>query len=398
MRILNQSLFVALATLLLMLSNGCRLGAAPTTAAGPPATVKVIRVPERCIAPDVAVDRAGVVHMVYGWGTDAYYNQSKDNGQTFTAPIKLNGPEGVTTTMGERGPKIALGKDDSIHVVWADRWYPGGRGFCRRYTRSLDGGKTFAPPVVISNEQGDGLTVAADDKGNVLAFWHVVDDRKPTVKQATWLYMVRSTDNGATFGQKERLQIAGHDGLACSMCSMRAHATADGQVCLIFRSATDNVRDFYVLTSKATENNFTARRVNEDNWTIDYCPMVGPEMTLAPDGRALCAFMTSKKVYWAISDAKVRTFTQHVATPDNVTDEIYPMAIANRKSDVLFLWQIGPMSVEGTAVVKWARYTADGKTTGEQGTPGTSFSGTKATAFVGADDIFYIVTTAKAGG
>jgi hypothetical protein len=53
------------------------------------------------------------------------------------------------------------------------------------------------------------------------------------------------------------------------------------------------------------------------------------------------------------------------------------------------------MAVKGTATVKWARYDQDGRPTGEAGMVGKSFAGTKATAFVGNDDNFYIVTTAQ---
>lgn len=53
------------------------------------------------------------------------------------------------------------------------------------------------------------------------------------------------------------------------------------------------------------------------------------------------------------------------------------------------------MSTTGTATVKWARYSPEGKFTGRQGAIGTTTSGTKATEFVGSDDNFYIVTTAK---
>ncbi len=53
------------------------------------------------------------------------------------------------------------------------------------------------------------------------------------------------------------------------------------------------------------------------------------------------------------------------------------------------------MAVQGTATVKWARYDKEGRATGETGVIGRSFAGTKATAFVGADDNFYIVTTAQ---
>jgi hypothetical protein len=53
------------------------------------------------------------------------------------------------------------------------------------------------------------------------------------------------------------------------------------------------------------------------------------------------------------------------------------------------------MSTSGTATVKWARYAVDGSPAGQQGVIGTSFSGTKATAVVGSDDSFYIITTAQ---
>jgi len=52
------------------------------------------------------------------------------------------------------------------------------------------------------------------------------------------------------------------------------------------------------------------------------------------------------------------------------------------------------MQPRSIAVVTGALYTEDGQFTGQQGALGTSFSGTKSTAFVGADDNFYIVTTA----
>ena len=53
------------------------------------------------------------------------------------------------------------------------------------------------------------------------------------------------------------------------------------------------------------------------------------------------------------------------------------------------------MSVTGRATVKWAIYRQDGTFTQQQGTVGVSDSGTKATAFCGTDDNFYIISTAK---
>jgi hypothetical protein len=385
----------AVAALLLgAVSGGSNLHAVETGVSTVKPMVNVIQAPAHSLVPDVFMDSKGVLHMVYGLDHNAYYIRSTNNGHTFSSPVKVNSTGTVETEMGERGPKLAVAGDHSIHVVWVDDWAPGVKTFVR-YSRSLDDGKSFEALKTLSAMSGvDGATLTADDKGNVLAFWHVMVDPKPEVKSATWLHIARSTDNGAAFELSEKVTISNLSGLACSMCMMRARTGADGNVYLAFRSAEGSVRDFYVLKGRATENRFTALRVNEDNWKIDYCPMCGPELTLAPNGQSLCAFMTRKKVYWAISDSGMTGYQLHVATAANEDNEIYPSAIANRNADVLFLWQVGPMAVEGTATVKWALYNKEGKATGETGLVGTSFAGTKATAFVGTDDNFYIVTTA----
>jgi hypothetical protein len=300
----------------------------------------------------------------------------------------------VEFKMGERGPKLAVGRDGGIHVVWVDCWAPGVATFVR-YARSRDEGRSFESLQTVSSMNGvDGVTMAADGAGHVLVFWHVAHPPQRDIPQATWLHVARSGDNGATFAADEHVQITNHSGLACSMCMMRARFGADGKVYLAFRSAERNIRDFYLLKGSPGENKFAATRVNEDDWELKTCPMCGPELTVAPGGRQLCAFMSRHKVYWSVSDDRVTGFTGHAATPANENDEIYPTAVANRHGEVLFVWQVGPMSTTGTATVKWACYTLDGRFTGRQGVVGTTTSGTKPTAFAGADGQFYIVTTA----
>jgi hypothetical protein len=355
--------------------------------------VRVVHLPDEALVPDVMTDDAGILHMVYGLGDDALYVRSADNGRTFSAPVKVNTEGKVTLKMGERGPKLALGKDGSIHVVWADQWSPGVKVY-PRYSRSLDGGRTFEPPRALASLFGvDGLTVAADNEGTVVAFFHQVSPPQQEIPEAHRLYLARSVDNGATFASEERMKIQGMDDLACSMCMMRARMTADGNVNLALRVANDNIRDFFLLRSPRRENAFTPLRVNEDRWELKTCPMCGPELTLDPAGRMLCAFMSRHRVYWSAADNG--RFKLHVATPANEDDEIYPAAFGNGRGSVLLLWQVGPMAVGRQATVKWALYGGDGAFSGRQGTIGVSTSGTKATAFTGTDGAFYIVTTAK---
>ena len=360
----------------------------------PPPPVRVVQAPAGCFAPDVVVDGKGVVHIVYAQDGNAWYMRSTDNGATFGKPVQVNSEGDVCFTMGERGPKLAVGTDGVIHVVWANIWSQNVKVFAH-YGRSLDGGKTFERSKIITPLVApDGLTVTADGHGAVLAFWHTMSPVQKEIPQATWLHVARSKDNGVTFGEAEHVRVADGSKLACSMCMMRARIGSDGNACLVFRGAEKNIRDFHVIKGPATQNAFTETRVNRDNWEIPTCPMCGPELTVAPDGRLLCAFMSRHRVYWSISDAKGTEFKLHVATPQPEEDEIYPTALANKKGEVLFVWQVGPMSTTGQATVKWALYQNDGKFTGQQGVLGTTTSGTKATAFLGSDDQFRIVTTA----
>jgi hypothetical protein len=359
------------------------------------ATVQVLRTPAGSLAPDAVVDSKGTLHLVYGLNHNAYYMQSTNNGLTFTSPVKANSSGTVETEMGERGPKLAVGKDGVIHLVWEDDWAPGVQTFVR-YCRSLDGGRTFEACKAVSSTSGvDGVTMTADGSGNVAVFWHVMADPPPDVPQATWLFLARSTNNGAAFGASARVNITNLAGVACSMCMTRARMGEDGNLYLAFRSAIGNIRDFYLLKGAKSENQFVAIRVNQDNWNIDYCPMVGPELTFDPYGRALCAFMSSNHVYWSVADPPISDFRLHVATPAREDNEIFPTVTANRRGETLLVWQVGPMSTSGTATVKWARYNIDGTPSAQQGVIGTSFSGTKATAVVGGDDNFYIITTAQ---
>lgn len=371
-----------------MMASVCAVSAEPG-----PTRVHVIKAPTGCFVPDVVMDAKGVLHMVYALNRNAYYVRSTDNAATFTPPVQVNSDGTVEFKMGERGSKLAVGSDGAVHVVWVDCWSPGVKTFVR-YSRSIDGGKTFEPLKAVSSISGvDGVTLAASGSGDVRAFWHVAQPPQKEIPQATWIHVARSTDNGVTFAHDEPIQIDNHTGLACSMCMMRARFGEDGTAYLAFRSAEKNIRDFYLLRAPKGENRFTAVPVNRDHWELMKCPMCGPELTVGPDGRLLCAFMSRHKVFWAVSDHGTN-FRLHVTTPEHEQDEIYPTAVANRRGEVLFVWQVGPMSTTGHATVHWATYTRDGKFSGHQDVIGKTRSGTKATAFVGTDDDFYVVTTA----
>ena len=196
--------------------SGVILLAGPVVGAAAKPSLNLVQAPAGCPVPDVVMDAKGVLHMVYGLEHHAYYVQSTDNGATFTPFVKVNSSGTVETKMGERGPKLAVGSDGHVHVVWVDEWAPGVKTFVR-YSRSLNGGKSFEALKTLSAMPGvDGVTLTVDGQGDVLAFWHVMTDPKPDVKSATWLHTSRSTNSGVAFGPTEKVNITNLSGLACS--------------------------------------------------------------------------------------------------------------------------------------------------------------------------------------
>src|SRR5438309_7219221 len=90
--------------------------------AGQGPAVKTIRVPDRGVQPQVAVDDAGV-HMIYLNGaadhSDISYIRSKDDGSIFSQPLRVNSHEGSAIAIGTvRGAHLAVGKKGRVHVAW----------------------------------------------------------------------------------------------------------------------------------------------------------------------------------------------------------------------------------------------------------------------------------------
>jgi hypothetical protein len=86
------------------------------------AQVKLMRVPDGGIQPQVAVDEHGTVHLVYFKGDpangDLFYATSKE-GTVFSSPIRVNSVTGSAIAIGNiRGARIATGRRGNIYVVW----------------------------------------------------------------------------------------------------------------------------------------------------------------------------------------------------------------------------------------------------------------------------------------
>src|SRR5690349_10003390 len=92
------------------------------TAISAMAGVTTMRVPDGGIQPQV-VEKDGTVHLLYFSGApekgDLYYVRSRNYGQTFSRPIRVNQAPGSAIAVGNiRGAQLAVGKNGRVHVAW----------------------------------------------------------------------------------------------------------------------------------------------------------------------------------------------------------------------------------------------------------------------------------------
>src|SRR5262249_39601803 len=99
------------------------VGATASGGDGGGPSVEIIRAPQGGIQPQAAIDRAGVIHLVYFRGDpaggDLYYVRREPNARDFSAAIRVNSQPGSAVAIGTiRGAQLALGRGGRVHVAW----------------------------------------------------------------------------------------------------------------------------------------------------------------------------------------------------------------------------------------------------------------------------------------
>jgi len=373
---------------------------AAATASGKAVNVNVIRTPDHGIQPQAAVDKQGVVHLIYfkgpAEGGDVFYVRRKFGETKFSQPIRVNSHSGSATAMGTiRGAQLAVGKNGRVHVVWDGM----GKGARRvvvsgkeqaplLYARLNDDGTGFEPErnlITYAAGLDGGSSVAADAHGNVYGVWHAPQPGNTNGEAGRAVFITRSSNDGKTF-EREKAALAEPTG-ACACCGMRAFADRNGAVYIMFRAAIEGInRDETLLISPRPGAEFKIATVHK--WRAIICPMSSTTLTEG-DASVLAAWETGSQVYFA----KVNSRTMQVSepmSPDGKASRKHPVAVANERGETLLVWTEGTSWGKG-GEVGWQLFDSDGKPTSEEkradGLPAWSL----ATAFAEANGEFVVV-------
>jgi hypothetical protein len=332
--------------------------------------VKLVRVPERGIQPQAAVDSEGTLHLIY-FGDEpeagnVYYVRKLPGAEQFSRPLRVNSQSGSAIAVGSiRGAQLALGKANRMHVAWngsrkAEPKVNVKYGSPMLYTRMADDGDHFEPQRMVNRAAfllDGGGSVAADQAGNVYVVWHSGDGE---ANRRVWV--ARSTDEGATFAP-ETPADAGKDG-ACGCCGLKAFADREGTIYVLYRSARENVhRDMMLLTSSDRANSFRCETAGE--WMVDLCPMSSEAFVDGPQA-VKAGWETDGQVFMARIDKKQGLLSQPTAAPGSPGGRKHPALAVNGRGHTILVWTEGTGWQRGGALA-WQVFDEKGMPTKARG-------------------------------
>lgn len=236
------------------------------------------------LAITTAFDGKGRLWLASIRGRHLYVSHSDDRGNTLSAPVKVNvEPEDILGD-GENRPKIVAHKG-AVYVSYT-------RGLEKpmtgdiRFSRSLDGGKSFSAPLTV-NDNREIIshrfeTLEVNDRGQVFLAWLDKRDlfsaqRENKPYNGAAVYYAVSDDGGASF--QPNLKAADH---SCECCRVAMALDTDGTPVIFWRHIYGkNERDHAMLR---LDGKSSPIRVSHDRWEVDACPHHGGALSIAPDG------------------------------------------------------------------------------------------------------------------
>lgn len=355
-----------------------------------------LRCPNGGVQPQVAVDAAGKVHLIYLKGedgnSDIFYLTSTDNGKTWSKPLRVNSQPGAAIATGTvRGAHLAIGKGNRPHIAWMGSSSATPKApndsTPMLYTRLNDAGDAFEPQRnIITKATGldGGGSVAADNSGNIYVAWHApTPGKKGEENRAVWL--ATSNDDGQTFSSES--QMNSDPTGACGCCGMRLDIDAKGNLMALYRAANSETRDIYLLES-AGQSKFAGSMV--ESLAIKTCPMSTAAFARGTD-QSFAAWETGGQVSFTPIDSQTSKVGALIAAPSKAQNRKHPTLAVNKEGYLLLAWAEGTGWKKGGNLA-WQVYDRSLKpVAGANGTQRGLAVWSLGSAFAASDGSFVIV-------
>ena len=256
--------------------------------------------------------------------------------------VNKNGPP---VSSIHQAPGLALGRKNEIYLSWTSPQSTKSKNpfaSTLRLSTSKDQGQTFSAPITVNDDATptshtfDNLCV--DPKGAVHVAW--IDER--TGKQQPKTYVTRSLDQGQSVAKN--LQLKGNT-CVCCRTALTSAANGTVYVAWR-QIIDDTFRETVVARSKDGGQTYSSPViVGNDRWNFPGCPHRPASIAVDGKGRLYVTWYTEGPddvpgIYLSTSDDEGKTFSPRMKL--NVSKSTFPdkpqMAV-NRLGQVLVVWE-----------------------------------------------------------
>ena len=238
--------------------------------------------------PQIEITNDGEPAVIWtDFSTNDLYFAKYNGTDAFLPAIKLNPGTLEVQSFNWSGPDLYM-DGDNIYVVFKENGYSTGHIYL---VKSTDNGATWSDTVRVdqlSTGYGNYPDVAVvNDTVWVTFMDHDAGGGNPQYVVA------RSTDGGSTF-EPEVAAGSLWGAEACDCCQPEIIAD-DQRVIVFFRNNNSNIRDIKAVVSNDRGATFTdTYSVDDHNWSIMSCPSTGPDARFMGSDKTLTAYRTSE--------------------------------------------------------------------------------------------------------
>ncbi len=233
------------------------------------------------------------IGLTYGAGDAIYFTGSRDAGKTWSKPVTVS-EQGKLSLGMRRGPRVAVTKEAIVITAIAGEKGRGADGDVLSW-RSVDHGATWSTPTRVNDVAAsarEGLhSLAAGGKNTLFVTWLDLRDK------GTKLYGSISKDGGRTWSPN-RLVYQSPSGSVCECCHPTAVVDEAGGIGVMFRNWLDGNRDMYLVRSSDGGATFgPAAKLGAGTWKLNACPMDGGSLVLGPKGSSISVWRREGNLY-----------------------------------------------------------------------------------------------------
>ncbi|HMG93869.1 MAG TPA: hypothetical protein VK589_27610 [Chryseolinea sp.] len=238
--------------------------------------------------PRITVDAKGIIRLVYGEKDNIFLSTSSDNGKTFSTPQLVAQVSEMHLGM-TRGPQLATSADYSI-VTAMDK-----KGNIHAFKQNHKSGK-WAKIGNVNDFDGSApeglMSIAADENNNFYAVW--LDLRQDRQNNICFASLKDSKWTTNTFAYKSA------ESHVCECC--KPSIAADGKtITIMFRNWLMGSRDLYLITSSNNGATFSkAQKLGNGTWPLKGCPMDGGGLFIDSHNQIHTAWQRDGSVFYSL--------------------------------------------------------------------------------------------------